>query len=368
MMCDAMRNERRCAFGSLGDDLVERLLQLGIGEERADFAREGDFARLDEIERLPGADRLGDVAEAFRERKRGRILPGEKALRHLAEQAGADRRAALDLVAREAEDGGVEAAGKRERIAHRPVQRRRAFAPAPRKKSCTVAPCSHLGVGRAGMQAAVVVGRGEENLAMRVGVGRLEVVAIGQLADFFRRERGEAAVADFLRQRLAIAVARLEAAEEQHEPLEVLDGEQLVDVDQRMRDAVRQLLLAQIGGELVDVRAQVLDFLVLRLVQVPDEQMDFAAVGKVGGHFLAEKNVGVMRDRLAAVEPVVVGDRLEGHARRVELAVERLRLAVTLRHAEPAQDPLARAVREAGVELEINAQHNRRRWWVGSRA
>ena len=111
-----------------------------------------------------------------------------------------------------------------------------------------------------------------------------------------------------------------------------------------------------------------LDFLVLRLVEIPDEEMDFAAVGEIGGHFLAEKNVGVMGDGLAAVEPVVVGDGLEGHPGGVELAVKRLRLAVTLRHAEPAQDPLARPVREAGMELKINAQHNRRRWWVGSRA
>ena len=244
----------------LGDDLVERLLELGIGEERADFAREGDFARLDEIERLAGADRFGDMAEAFRKGERGRVLSGEKTLRHLAEQARAGRRAALDLVAREAEDGGVKAAGKGERIAHRPVQRRLALVRGLRKNRAAVAPALDLGVGRAGMQAAVVVGRGEKDFAVRVGVGRLEVVAVGQLADFFRRQRGEAAIAHLLRQRLAVAVAGLEAAEEQHEPLEMLDGEKLVDVDQRMRHAVRQFLLAQIGGELVDVRPQASGF------------------------------------------------------------------------------------------------------------
>ena len=106
----------------------------------------------------------------------------------------------------------------------------------------------------------------------------------------------------------------------------------------------------------------------LRLGEVPDQEMDFAAVGKIGRYFLAEKNVRVMGDRLRAVEPVVIGDRLEGHARIAELAVKRLRLAVTLRHAQPAQDPLGRPVGEAGVELEINAQHNRRKWWAGNRA
>ena len=88
----------------------------------------------------------------------------------------------------------------------------------------------------------------------------------------------------------------------------------------------------------------------LRLVEIPDEEMDFAAVGKVGGDFLAEKNVGVMGDGFAAVEPVVVGDGLEGHPGGVELAVERLGFAVALGHPEPAQDPLGRAVRKAGMK------------------
>ena len=34
------------------DDFIERLLQLRIGEKRADFALQADLARLDEIERL----------------------------------------------------------------------------------------------------------------------------------------------------------------------------------------------------------------------------------------------------------------------------------------------------------------------------
>ena len=102
----------------------------------------------------------------------------------------------------------------------------------------------HLGISRAGVKTAMIVGRGEKDFAVRVGVRRFEVVAIGQLADFFRRQDGQAPVAHFLAQRLAIAVAGLEPAEEKHEALEVLDGENLVDVDQRMRDAVGQFLLA----------------------------------------------------------------------------------------------------------------------------
>ncbi len=215
---------------------------------------------------------------------------------------------------------------------------------------------------------AVVVAGGEEDFLVRVGVRRLDAVTVGELADFLRRERAEAAVPDFLRERLAVAVAGLEAAEEEHEPLDVLDREQAVDVDQRMRHAVRQPLLAQVSRQLIYIRAQVFDFRVLHFVEMPDEQVDLAAVGEVGGHFLAEKNVGVMREGAAAVDAVVVGDRLERHARGVELAVEHLRLAVALRHAEPAKDPLARPVREPRVHLEVNAQHIRRRWWVRSRA
>ncbi len=87
------------------------------------------------------------------------------------------------FVAREAEHRGVKAAGKRERIAHRPVDGRRSFFKTPEKivDGRTVL---DLRVSLAGMKIAMVIGRGEEDLAMRVGMGRLEIVAIGQLADF----------------------------------------------------------------------------------------------------------------------------------------------------------------------------------------
>ena len=74
---------------------------------------------------------------------------------------------------------------------------------------------------------------------MCVGMARLKPVAVGKLDDLLRRQRLETAVADLLPERLAIAVARLEAAEEQHQPLEVFDREQIIDVGQRMRHAVR---------------------------------------------------------------------------------------------------------------------------------
>ncbi len=102
----------------------------------------------------------------------------------------------------------------------------------------------------------------------------------------------------------------------------------------------------------------------LHFVQVPDEQVNLAAVGEIGGDLLAEKDIRVVGDGATTVDPVVIGDGLERHARGVELAVKHLRLAVTLRDAQAAQDPLARAVREAGMKLEINAQHICRRWWV----
>ena len=295
------------------------------------------------------------------------FFSGEKPLGHFAKQAGAHRRVALDLVAGKAERRGVEAAGKRQRVAGRAVQRGRARLETAEKIGHRRA-LLHRGVGLAGMQAAMIVGGTEKDLLMRFGMGRLEPVTLGQFGDFLRRQGAKTTVAHFLGKRLAIAVAALEIAEEQHQPLNVLHREDLVDVDQGMRDAVRQALLAQVGGQLVNHRAQLLNFFVLALVQIPDEEMDLAAVGEIGRHLLAEENVGVVGDRLGAIEPVVVGDGLEGHARGVELAVERLRLAVTLRHAEPAQNPLGRAVGKTRVKLEVNAQHGRRRWWVESRA
>jgi len=72
-----MRNERRCALGS------RAMISSSV---------------------------CGHMAEALGKRKRRGVLPGEKTLRHLAEQVRAHWRAALDLVARVAEDGGVKAA------------------------------------------------------------------------------------------------------------------------------------------------------------------------------------------------------------------------------------------------------------------
>ena len=60
----------------------------------------------------------------------------------------------------------------------------------------------------------------------------------------------------------------------------MIDGEKLVDVDQGMGDAVGQILLAQITGKFVDIGTKALDLLVLRLGQIPDEEMNLAAIGE----------------------------------------------------------------------------------------
>ena len=149
-------------------------------------------------------------------------------------------------------------------------------------------------------------------------------------------------------------VEALEVFEEQHELLDVREREPVIDAVERMRDGVREVFRGEIFLQLEDVLAPRLQFPVLPRIDAPHEHVDFATgVGKARAHLLAEERARAAGDLEAAVDRVVVGDRDEVHAPRVQRVVERGRRGVAVGQTHAAEEPLGRAIAVAGVDVEI---------------
>src|SRR5690242_14040656 len=84
-------------------------------------------------------------------------------------------------------------------------------------------------------------------------------------------------------------------------------------VSDRMTDSG----LRQICPELEYVASNLLDLDVLRLGQVPEEQVDVhMIVRKPGRHLLADENIRKLSDLEASVDPVVIREGDVGHSLR----------------------------------------------------
>jgi hypothetical protein len=69
----------------------------------------------------------------------------------------------------------------------------------------------------------------------------------------------------------------------------------------------------------------------LRLLEIPHQEMHFTPIGKIRRDLFANENVSVVREFETAFNPVMIRDSFQAHAHRVELLIQELRFAVTLR-------------------------------------
>src|SRR5262249_21674647 len=114
---------------------------------------------------------------------------------------------------------------------------------------------------------------------------------------------------------VAAAVHRLEDVEQQQQLLEVIDGQAIVDVIERMRARMNDSLGVEVGSQLDDVASKRLDLLKLGLRDGPAEDVDPAAIiRKVSGDLVADEGSGQMRDLEGAADAVVIGNGDELHA------------------------------------------------------
>jgi len=158
------------------------------------------------------------------------------------------------------------------------------------------------------------------------------------------------------------AAERLPALEQQGHPLEVIESEQAhLVVEQRVRHEVRQPLVGQIPGELVDVVPELRDVAVHRLVEAEHHDvLVHVVLGENGRDFFAQDHVVVAGRQIEApVEAVVVR---RGDVRHPALAadvVELLGPGGALGALEEVQKPVRLRVRVTRVDMRIDPNQHR---------
>jgi hypothetical protein len=209
--------------------------------------------------------------------------------------------------------------------------------------------------GLGGMDAAMVVGTGGEDLDPGFAVGGGEALIGGEFLDLRGGEAAEEGPEELAEEGVAEAVEALEMTEEEEEALDMAAGELLIEPVEGMCDGVGEVLGGEIFLEIVDILAEAEDIAVLGFREAPDEEVDLAMIlGEPGGDLLGDEDAGEIGDLEAAVDAVVIGDGDEVHAALAKEGVELAWIGVTIGNVEPAQKPLGGAVAEAGVDVEVD--------------
>ena len=128
-------------------------------------------------------------------------------------------------------------------------------------------------------------------------MGRCEAVALGHGVDARGGEVGEQVAQGDVEQIITQAVDPLERAEEEDQVFDVRAVKVVGETVQRVGDRVRQVLGGKVALKVKDIVAQTADVAVLGFGEIPDEEMDLAAIfGERRGDFLAQENAGQIGD------------------------------------------------------------------------
>jgi hypothetical protein len=111
-------------------------------------------------------------------------------------------------------------------------------------------------------------------------------------------------------------------------------------------------LLLQIYDERSEIVPSALDFKMLLLADVIDADMHFAPAWHRDRDFLAEKEIGVVPERLGAIDGIVVRDGDKVHAPLLQGAVSRLGIVVAF-PANPLQDRDVAFARISRMDVQI---------------
>ncbi len=136
----------------------------------------------------------------------------------------------------------------------------------------------------------------------------------------------------------------------------MVEGQAIVDAEERVRHDMHDALAAGVGAELVEIALQSLQLAMLRLRDSQDKDVQIAAVLRKGHGLLArEERSGQVSDVQRAGDRIVVGDGDEVHAARLRQAIDLQGLGEALRSADAVEVPLARAVGMLAVDVDVAA-------------
>ena len=175
-----------------------------------------------------------------------------------------------------------------------------------------------LRIDRAAASVHVVVRARDERLASRRAAVGDDAVLLRQGRDHLGRQPVEDGEQIGLDPSIDQPVDSFERREQQDGLLEDLAVEAPVGAEERMREAVRDLLAVQVVTEVVDVSASGLNLLVVVLGDVPGQHVhDAAVLRKDRGDLLGEEEVRTIDQRQPARQGVVIRERHQRHAARL---------------------------------------------------
>ena len=121
-------------------------------------------------------------------------------------------------------------------------------------------------------QPAMIVRAADEDFFPRLRMSRGEVVAVGKLVEFRRRQLREDVPDEITEEGVAQPVDALEVLEQQNESLEMRGAQLAVDAVERVRNGMGNRLRLQEGLQIENILAQARNLGVLPLGKAPDKQ------------------------------------------------------------------------------------------------
>jgi hypothetical protein len=145
------------------------------------------------------------------------------------------------------------------------------------------------------------------------------------------------------RQRLAARSSRpppvdpLESLKEHQQLLEVVEGQLIVDRKEGVGHGVGDVVVEQVGAQLIDVGAQLVHLPEAGPVDAEHQAVDLAPVlEEVGGHLAGDEGPRKVGDLQRPIDGVVVGDGHEVHTSAPTGVVDLARIGEALRGADAA--------------------------------
>src|SRR5207244_13037391 len=112
--------------------------------------------------------------------------------------------------------------------------------------------------------SAVVFGAADEKLFPRLGVSRSNIVVIGKLINFCRRQFAQQFGREIAEERIAQAIDAFKMFEEKDQPFQMCGGELAVDTVERVGNGMRNSIFRQVFLQRKNVATEARDILVLR--------------------------------------------------------------------------------------------------------
>jgi hypothetical protein len=148
-------------------------------------------------------------------------------------------------------------------------------------------------------------------------------------------------------------------SKEQGKLHQVKRTELLFKTTKRPRNTVDDVLGGKVLLELVDIGAQLLQFLMLAFRDSPDEQRDTTPVlGEVSRHRLADKHPREIGNPEATLNAVVIREGHKIHSGISQFAMQFPGIGHAGRNLKAAQQPLGRKPAVAGVKVKVDACHD----------